>query len=239
MSSLHGLKANPRSVHEMKRNEWICEFILPSLWGLVWVSDLQSEDSLNSPVNSWRFRPGCSIRHLVAMVRVRKRCYGMSPQRQSYQNVCVASVHMTEIHMGMIRCPAKTRNNFSLQGCLVLLKITTWQLLQKKRERKADILRILKRFISVNESNAHPLRRGHMTWEAWRGCHWKAPRSVEGPCGHFADRRSSVLQQPEKPEPCKEKNWALKQRFEILQLSYCPLQCFCATMLQLVVATWG
>lgn len=43
------------------------------------------------------------------------------------------------------------------------------------------------------------VRGGHMTWEAWMGYHWRAPRWAEGLCGHFANRRSSVLLQPEKP----------------------------------------
>lgn len=51
----------------------------------------------------------------------------------------------------------------------------------------------------LNVMHSTDLRGGHMTWEAWKDYHWRAPRWGEGLCGHFANRSFSVLQQPEKP----------------------------------------
>lgn len=81
------------------------------------------------------------------------------------------------------------------------------------------------------------LRRGHMILEAGMGYHWRAPRWAEGLCGHFANRRPSVQQQPERPaQQCiilsiKERTVFAINLIVLFQIAYseCDLNPACCT----------
>lgn len=127
--------------------------------------------------------------------------------------------HMTGIHVGIrhpFEClalfpvPEKTRKTWSWKGRVLCSAETAGSLFSSsmrqnrgqkysKKEKKSKDLTI-NWWIQAEQGELHSrVRRGHMTWGAWMGYRRRAPRLGEGPCGHFAGRRSSVLQRPEKP----------------------------------------